>query len=178
MCIRDRFTSESTKRENQKALVVGAQLGAASGERYYLFFMVPARYLVDTTCNRPVQVVVTNRYHDVCTSNTNSFTMEFGAAKPEIRQKQMCIRDRSGTGRGRGSGLPQSQRGDRLQGAGVRRAHLVQTRRETPGRIKLHRQTDHAAPAFKPAGAVSVVGGGTGSRYTGDLHFTARIVQW
>lgn len=85
------FTSESTKRENQKALVVGAQLGAASGERYYLFFMVPARYLVDTTCNRPVQVVVTNRYHDVCTSNTNSFTMEFGAAKPEIRQKRAFL---------------------------------------------------------------------------------------
>ena len=85
------FTSESTKRENQKALVVGAQLGAASGERYYLFFMVPARYLVDTTCNRPVQVVVTNRYHDVCTSNTNSFTMEFGAANPEIRQKRAFL---------------------------------------------------------------------------------------
>ena len=85
------FTSESTKRENQKALVVWAQLGAASGERYYLFFMVPARYLVDTTCNRPVQVVVTNRYHDVCTSNTNSFTMEFGAAKPEIRQKRAFL---------------------------------------------------------------------------------------
>ena len=85
------FTSESTKRETQKALVVGAQLGAASGERYYLFFMVPARYLVDTTCNRPVQVVVTNRYHDVCTSNTNSFTMEFGAAKPEIRQKRAFL---------------------------------------------------------------------------------------
>ena len=53
--------------------------------------MVPARYLVDTTCNRPVQVVVTNRYHDVCTSNTNSFTMEFGAAKPEIRQKRAFL---------------------------------------------------------------------------------------
>ena len=85
------FTSESTKRENQKALVIGAQLDSAAGERYYLFFMVPARYLVDTTCNRPVQVVVTNRYHDVCTSNTNSFTMEFGAVRPEIRRNSAFL---------------------------------------------------------------------------------------
>lgn len=85
------FTSESTKRENQKALVIGVQLDSAAGERYYLFFMVPARYLVDTTCNRPVQVVVTNRYHDVCTSNTNSFTMEFGAVRPEIRRNSAFL---------------------------------------------------------------------------------------
>lgn len=79
------FVSESTKRENHKALVVGVQQSSVKGEGYYLLFMVPARYMEDVVCNRPVQVTVTNRYHDVCTGNTNNFTMEFGTAKPEIR---------------------------------------------------------------------------------------------
>ncbi len=85
------FSSESTKRENQKALMVGAQLASGEGEPFYLIFMVPARYLVENTCNRPVQVVVTNRYNDVCTSSTNSFTMAFGAARPEIRQDKSFL---------------------------------------------------------------------------------------
>lgn len=80
------FSSESTKRENQKALMVGMRLASGEGEPFYLIFMVPARYLVEHTLNRPIQVVVTNRYNDVCTSNTSSFTMSFGAARPEIRR--------------------------------------------------------------------------------------------
>lgn len=81
------FISESTKKEAQKMLAIGMEKTSSQGDLLYYIYGIPRAYLMEQIVNQPVQIVVTNRYQDVCVSNTNRFTGAFGILKPEINSK-------------------------------------------------------------------------------------------